>query len=229
MSLTEYFTRKSVLRALFLVQAIALPSLAAADRAELAGTWLHYKSERDPVQLTAAGQAVSEAYNPLRDDSDLMCKPASITNVLRIPDPPFEVRVDDSFVEFDFEYMDVRRRVPIDQNLAAEDAPFSVSDHPQLGRSVAHFDGDALVIETVDVPTGFVDTLREAFPQSSDMHILETYRVEDDRLQVTLRHTDPTYYVEPFTIQLEFIRVDFEVLEFGCTLENAGVSNERLD
>ena len=34
-------------------------------------------------------------------------------------------------------------------------------------------------------------------------------------------HTDPVIYRDPFVMSFEFIRVDFEVLEFGCTIEAA--------
>ena len=204
-------------------------SIASAERAELAGTWLQLSAERPPVELTAAGQAAVADYVPLRDDPDLECRPASLTNVIGIPDPPWEIRLHDDHVEIDFEYMDVKRRVPLDPGLNVDEAPFTVADHPHLGRSVGRYEGDTLVIDTADVGRGFVDTRGQAegYPQSVEMRYLERYRAEGDRLYVEITHTDPVNYAEPFDMSFEFLRVDLEVLEFGCTVEAASY-DDRL-
>ena len=68
-----------------LVVCVASP-LATADRADLEGNWLQLESDIPEVQLTAAGEAVVANYVPLRDDPDFQCKPASLTNVIAIPD-----------------------------------------------------------------------------------------------------------------------------------------------
>ena len=205
-------------------------SIASAERAEIAGTWLQLSAERPFVELTAAGQAAVADYVPLRDDPDLECRPASLTNVIGIPDPPWEIRLHDDRVEIDFEYMDVKRRVPLDPGLDVGDAPFTVEDHPHLGRSVGRYDGDTLVIETADVGRGFVDTRGavEGYPQSVEMRYEERYRAEGDRLYVEITHTDPANYAEPFDMSFEFLRVDLEVLEFGCTVEAASY-DDRLE
>ena len=168
-------------------------------------------------------------YVPLRDDPDLRCLPPSLTNVIGIPDPPWEIRLHEDRVEIDFEYMDVRRRVPLDPGLAVEDAPFTVQDHPHLGRSVGSFEGDVLVIDTGDVGRGYVDTRgpAEGFPQSAGMRYEERYRADGNRLYVEIVHTDPVYYVEPFSMSFEFFRVDLEVLEFDCQMDAANY-DERL-
>ena len=103
---------------------------------------------------------------PLRDDPDFQCKPASLTNVIAIPDPPFAIRLHDDRVEINFEYMDVRQQVPLDAQLRPEDAPYTVADFPHMGRSSGRFEGDSLVIETVDPEAGFLNTLSTPFPQS---------------------------------------------------------------
>lgn len=206
------------------------PSIASAERADLAGTWLQLSAERPSAELTAAGRAAVEDYVPLRDDPDLDCQPASLTNVIGIPDPPWEIRLHDDRVEIDFEYMDVQRRVPLDPGLDVNDAPFTVADHPHLGRSVGRYEDDTLVIDTADVGQGFVDTRGavEGYPQSVDMRYVERYRADGDRLYVTITHTDPANYAGPFDMSFEFFRVDLEVLEFGCTIEAASY-DDRLD
>ncbi|MDE0004242.1 MAG: hypothetical protein OXQ29_16255 [Rhodospirillaceae bacterium] len=203
--------------------------VAWADRADLEGTWLQLSAGRPTATLTPVAERAVADYVPLRDDPDLRCQPPSLTNVIGIPDPPWEIRLFDDRVEFDFEYMDVRRRAPLDPDLNVADAPYTVEDHPHMGRSVARFEGDELIIDTSDVGRGYVDTRgpAEGFPQSTGMRYEERYRADGDRLYVEIMHTDPVYYVEPFSMSFEFLRVDLEVLEFDCQIDAANY-DDRL-
>lgn len=214
---------------LFFVLVVLGVPVASAERGDLAGTWLQLSAKRPPVELTPAGRAAVANYVPLRDDPDLECKPASLTNVIGIPDPPWEIQLHDDSVEMNFEYMDVKRRVPLDPELNLEDAPYTVADHPHLGRSVGRYEGDMLVIDTGDLGESFVDTRGEAegYPQSTQMRYEERYRADGDRLYVEISHTDPIYYAESFDMSFEFLRVDLEVLEFGCTIDAASY-DDRL-
>ena len=65
------------------------------------------------------------------------------------------------------------------------------------------------------------------YPQSAQMRTEERYRAEGDSLYVDITHTDPVLYSEPFTMNFEFFRVDFEILEFGCTVDAANY-DDRL-
>ena len=200
-----------------------LPATAAAERAELDGAWMQLSAARPAVELTPAGEAAVADYVPLRDDPDLECKPASLTNVIGIPDPPFEIRLRDDQVAINYEYMDVKRTVPVGSGLDVTSAPYTVPDHPHLGRSIGRYEGDTLVIESGDIQQGFVDTRGpvEGYPQSAQMRTEERFRADGDRLYVDILHTDSVNYLNPFTMSFEFIRVDFEILEFGCTVEAA--------
>jgi len=205
----------------------ALPAIAAAQPGELDGAWMQWSANRPPVALTPAGEEAAASYVPLRDDPDLRCKPASLTNVVGIPDPPFEIRLHEEYVEINFEYMDVKRRVPLDPDLRLADAAHTVPEFPHLGRSIGRYEGDTLVIETGSLEEGFVDTLGQMYPQSAQMRTEERYRAEGDSLYVDITHTDPVIYSEPFTMNFEFFRVDFEILEFGCTVDAANY-DDRL-
>ena len=218
-------TRTGLFLAVFV---LGLP-VASADRADLEGTWLQLGASRPSATLTPEAEEAVAGYVPLRDDPDLRCQPPSLTNVIGIPDPPWEIRLLDDRVEIDFEYMDVRRRVPLDPDLDVADAPYTVEDHPHLGRSVARFEGEELVVDTGDVQQGYVDTRgpAEGFPQSARMRYEERYRADGDRLYVEIIHTDPVYYVEPFSMSFEFLRVDLEVLEFDCQIDAANY-DDRL-
>jgi hypothetical protein len=206
----------------------ASASLADGARADLDGVWLFYGSQvpEDPG-LTPAGREKLEQYDPLRDDADTICKPVSFTNIMHTPSPPIEIRLHDDDVEINYEFMDVHRRVPLGGALAS--APYTVADHPHMGRSIGRYEGEELVIDTVDVEAGYLDTLGFAgLPQSAKMRTEERFTPAGDRLRVVVTHYDSVYYVKPMVMTYEFLRVDTEIMPWGCTLEGANY-DKRLE
>ena len=208
--------------------ALASSAWAAGTRADLDGVWLFYGAQvPDDPGLTAAGRERLEQYDPLRDDTDTDCKPVTFTNIMHTPSPPIEVRQHSDAVEINYEFMDVRRRVPLDGVLA--DAPHTVADHPHMGRSVGRYEGEDLVIDTVDAEPGYLDTLGFAgLPQSAEMRTEERFTPAGDRLTAVVTHYDSVYYTKPMVMIYEFLRVDTQIMEWGCTLEGANY-NERLE
>jgi hypothetical protein len=208
--------------------AVASEVRATGARADLDGVWLFYGAEvpEDPG-LTPAGRDKLEQYDPLRDDTDTSCKPVTFTNIKHTPSPPIEVRLRGDHVEINYEFMDVHRRVPLSGALA--DAPHSVADHPHLGRSIGRYEGEELVIDTVDVEAGYLDTLGFAgLPQSVEMRTEERFVPNGDRLKVIVTHHDPVYYSKPMVMTYDFVRVDTQIMPWGCTLEGANY-DERLE
>ena len=206
----------------------ASASWAAGGRADLDGVWLFYGAQvpEDPG-LTRAGREKLEQYDPLRDDTDTMCKPVTFTNIMHTPSPPIEVRLHDDHVEINYEFMDVHRRVPLGGALAS--APYTVADHPHMGRSIGRYEGEELVIDTADVEAGYLDTLGFAgLPQSAQMRTEERFVADGDRLKVVVTHHDPVYYTTPMVMTYDFVRVDTRIMEWGCTLEGANY-DERLE
>ncbi len=208
--------------------AFAGAARAAGTRADLDGVWLFYGAQvpQDPG-LTAAGREKLEQYDPLRDDTDTICKPVTFTNIMHTPSPPIEIRQHGGRVEMNYEFMDVHRRVPLDGALA--NAPYTVADHPHMGRSVGRYEGEALVVDTVDVEAGYLDTLGFAgLPQSAQMRTEERFIPAGDRLKVVVTHHDPVYYLKPMVMTYDFVRVDTRIMEWGCTIEGANY-DERLE
>jgi hypothetical protein len=201
---------------------------AAGTRADLDGVWLFYGSQvpEDPG-LTPAGREKLEQYDPLRDDSDTSCKPVTFTNIMHTPSPPIEIRLHGDNVEINYEFMDVHRRVPLGEALAS--APYTVADHPHLGRSIGRYEGEELVIDTADVEAGYLDTLGfPGLPQSAEMRTEERFTPAGDRLRVVVTHYDSVYYVKPMVMTYEFVRVDTEIMPWGCTVEGASY-DKRLE
>lgn len=213
-----------------LLLACAFTGAASADgkRADLDGVWLFYGSQvpKDPG-LTAAGREKLEHYDPLRDDGDLKCKPVSFSRIMHTPSPPIEIRQRGDHVEINYEFMDVHRRVPLGGKLAG--APYTVADHPHMGRSMGRYEGDELVVDTFDVEAGYLDTLGfPGLPQSAQMRTEERFVPNGDRVKVIVTHTDPVYYTKPMVMTYDFVRVDTQIMEWGCTIEGASY-DKRLD
>jgi hypothetical protein len=203
-------------------------SWAAGTRADLDGVWLFYGAQvPDDPGLTPAGREKLEQYDPLRDDTDTICRPVTFTNIMHTPSPPIEIRLRGEQVEINYEFMDVHRLVPLDAAVAS--APHTVADHPHMGRSIGRFEGEQLVIDTFDVEAGYLDTLGFAgLPQSAQMRTEERFIPAGDRLQVVVTHHDPVYYTKPMVMTYDFVRVDTQIMPWGCTFDGANY-DERLD
>lgn len=201
----------------------------SGQRADLDGVWFliaaHTPDER---HLTDVGQAYFDSFDPLLDDPDTDCVPVSFTNIMHTPSPPFEIRQHDDYVQFNYEFMDVHRRVPLDPGLTVETAPPTVANHPHMGRSVGRYEGETLVVDTAGQTAEVLDTFNVVgLPQSRQMRTEERFEPAQDRLHVTVTHVDAVNYTEPLIVTYEFGRLDSEILEWGCTLEGANY-DDRL-
>jgi len=206
-----------------LLIAVSLPVHAAGKRAELDGVWILLRADIGKVQLTPEGEKKRAAYDYQKDDPDFQCKPASITRVMHTPSPPIEVRQHADNVEINYEFMDVHRRVPLKKGLALKDAPYAVRNYPHLGRSVGQYDGETLVVETAGQRAGVMDTLGvPGLYQSDQMHTVERFIPNGDRMQIVVTHEDPVYLVQPLTVTFNYLRLPGGKIEkWDCKPEEA--------
>ncbi|PYS41627.1 MAG: hypothetical protein DMG14_06695 [Acidobacteria bacterium] len=204
--------------------AIAVPAYAAVGKhAELDGVWILLGTNIEKPQLTPEGEKKRAAYDYQKDDPDFQCKPASVTRVMHTPSPPIQVRQHQDYVEVNYEFMDVRRRVPLKKGLAAKDAPYASPRYPHLGKSAAQYDGETLVIETVGQRAGVLDTLGvPGLYQSDQMRTVEKFNPNGDRMQVSVTHYDPVYFIQPFTVTYNYVRLPGGKIEkWDCKPEEA--------
>lgn len=195
---------------------------ANADHA-VDGVWKLKRLSAGDNNLTSAGKEKMAEYDYMTDDPALRCSPASFTRIVFTPQTYLEIRSSDERIEIDYEFMDVKRSIPLDTEINLDSATHSVPDHPHLGRSIARFDDDELVIETAGYEPGVVTTLtsRAGLPQSADMWTEERFSVDGDAMRIVLTHVDPVYYEKPLIMRAEYERTDEELLEFGCDLDDA--------
>jgi hypothetical protein len=196
---------------------------AQGKRQELDGVWILAASATIDMALTPAGEAARRKYNFLTDDPAMACIPATFTRVMHTPSPPIEVRQRGDLVEINYEFMDVHRRVPIRTGLAARDAPFTVPEHPHLGRSVGRYDGETLVVETIGQRAGILDTLgAPGLVQSDQMRTEERFYPEGNRMRIVVTHVDPVYYAKPLVVTFTYQRLPGgEILPWDCTPDEA--------
>ncbi|SVD03605.1 uncharacterized protein METZ01_LOCUS356459, partial [marine metagenome] len=106
-------------------------AVSGGERSDLDGVWnLVHESARDsvlsgtpPIIMTRAGAEKNAAYDFLQDDPLMRCIPPSISRVMLTPSPLFEIRQRETYVEINYEFMDVKRRIPLDPILDLSDAP----------------------------------------------------------------------------------------------------------
>ena len=98
-----------------------------------------------------------------------------------------------------------------------------------MGRSMGRYEGAELVVDTFDVEAGYLDTLGfPGLPQSAQMRTEERFIPDGDRLKVIVTHNDPVYYTKPMVMTYDFVRVDTQIMEWGCTIEGASY-DKHLD
>jgi hypothetical protein len=106
------------------------------------------------------------------------------------------------------------------------DVPHSANPTPSwYGESVGHYEGDALVVDTIGLNTKtFVDNYRT--PHTEKLHVVERWRMVDDRkaMEVTFTVEDPDTFYQPWSGLRRFRRVAQRFEEDICA-EN----NEHID
>ena len=202
---------------------ISLPVYSAGKHSDLDGVWILLRADIGKFRLTPEGEKKRAAYDFQKDDPDFQCKPASITRIMHTPSPPIEVRQHQDHVEVNYEFMDVHRRIPLKKGLAAKDAPYAVRKYPHLGRSAGQYDSETLVVESVGQRSGVLDTLGvPGLYQSEQMHTIERFIPNGDRMQIVVTHEDPVYFLEPFTVTFNYVRLPGgKIMEWNCKPEEA--------
>ena len=104
--------------------------------------------------------------------------------------------------------------------IAGEHRPTELT--PWLGDSVANWDGDTLVIETINLHPQ--QAPRNAAPLSDDGSITERFtRIADDQILYQFTVTDPIYYTQTWGGEMTFNATDTMPYEYACHEGNYGL------
>ncbi len=93
---------------------------------------------------------------------------------------------------------------------------------PWLGDSVAFWDGDTLVVETINLHPQ--QAPRNSAALSDEGKIIERFsRYSDEQILYEFEVTDPVYYTEPWTGEMSFNATDAQPYEYACHEGNYGL------
>ena len=117
----------------------------------------------------------------------------------------------------------MRGRVRKRRGLAPQKARCAASRYPHLGRSVGQYDEETLVVETTGQHPGVMDTLGvPGLYQSDQMRTVERFIPDGNRMQVVVTHYDPVYFIQPFTVTFNYVRLPGGKIEkWNCKPEEA--------
>ena len=97
-----------------------------------------------------------------------------------------------------------------------------------FGDSVAHWEGDTLVVDTVGLdPRSWVDNF--ATPHTDKLHVVERYRRRDaGNLDVTVQVDDPGAFTTPWSALANYHKDDEPWLEVACSENNIDAATGKL-
>jgi hypothetical protein len=212
-------------------QAAGQGQKAAARIPDLSVNWIAGGGPTtfNDYQFTEDGERRFKAYDFKVDDPAYGCIGASWTRIWLNPNVVVELRQLKDQIRMRYEWMDIERVIPLVDPLVRTIKRNNVKGHPALGYSAAWYDGDALVIDTIDFAPGYITTMveRAGLPQSRRMHTVERLRRDGDVLTIETTHFDPANYRTPVISTIKYQKTDWEIMKYGCTPEEAAVVAPR--
>jgi hypothetical protein len=174
------------------------------------------------LPYTAAGQANIAAYNPERDgDYTGMCMPFGLMRSMNAP-YPIQILQTDRHVAFLFEQNTWFHVVPFRSEHSKEPNP------TWFGESIASWDGDTLVIDTIGF-NGYTRLDTRGNPHSDKLHLVQRFRRTDaGHFAYTVTVEDPVYYERPWTNERIFTLTNTELLEYSCEENNRSLWEGRI-
>ena len=165
-----------------------------------------------PYEARRAAEAAASARGEQLATSGSQCVPCGVPTMMSVAIYPMEIIQSPKQVTIISEAFSEVRRVYLDRPQAKiEDvAP------GYYGRSVGHWDGNLLVVDTVGIKSSASGY--RGMPHSDQMRITERFKlVQPDYLQDQISIEDPVVLEKPVTYTLAYKRVpDYEMVEFVC-------------
>jgi len=170
--------------------------------------------EGDYGGLTLTPRALAEiSQHSFADELtfEYACTLPSVIYYMQAPFP-FEIHQTDELIVMKMEYFDMYRLIHIDGREIPDAAP-----HSKSGYSVAHWEGEELVVETRQIETATL--LNNGFNHSDNIHMIERYRLSRDgtTLMATQVYEDPEVFEGKAARSLAWRRVpDQYVYPYEC-------------
>ncbi len=205
--------------------------LSTHAQPDLEGIWGMDRSlfrQYSEIQYTEEGQRRLDAFDIHVDDPSLQCIPSGLGRVWDEPDTTVEINQLDDRVVIRYEMFDLVRTIMLTQNghpLQPNPSTVDISGvaMPTMGHSIAWYEDDALVIDTLAYAPGNITTLLRYPLQSEALRSIERiHRDEADRLIVDITYVDPIILAAPLISKNRYLRSDFDITVYGCLPEDAG-------
>ena len=174
------------------------------------------------LPFTPAGLENFKNYNPERDgDYTGMCMPFGLMRSVNAP-YPFQIMQNDKYVAIMFEQSTWFHVVPFKAAHSKEPNP------TWFGESIAKWDGDTLVIDTVGF-NGFTRLDTIGHPHSDQLHLVQTLkRTDAGHILYAVTIDDPLYYAKPWTNERTFTTAKGDLLEYSCEENNKSLWEGRI-
>lgn len=189
--------------------------------------WRALFSERSgPMKLTPTAQAKLDAWNEKYKDTgpplyaQAHCLPPGMPGVMQQP-YPIEITYQPGRVTLYTEAYAQTRWFYTDGRALPEDPDLFFN-----GSSVAHWEGDVLVVDSVGF--SLQTTLAPGVPHSDKMRMRERiYLVTPDLLVDEMTITDPEVLAEPYVTRVAFKRDTVPLREYVCAENNHLTSDDE--
>jgi hypothetical protein len=231
MQLNKYHTvPAAVVASLF----VGLPPAAQAQP-DLEGIWAIDRTlfrEYSEIVFTEEGQKLFDAFDIHVHDPSLQCIPSGLGRAWDEPDTNAQIEQHDDRVVIRYEMYDLVRTILLNQNghpIEPEPSTVNISGQsmPTMGHSIAWYEGNELVIETLAYAAGNITTLLRYPVQSEALRSIERIRRdEEDRLVVDITYVDPIVLAVPLMSKNRYLRSEYGMTIYGCTPENAGYNEQ---
>lgn len=174
------------------------------------------------LPYSSAGLENIKNYNPERDgDYTGMCMPYGLTRSMNAP-YPIQIMQNDKVVAFMFEVSTWFHVAPF------KDAHAKDLDPLWFGSSIAKWDGDTLVIDTIGF-NGYTRLDTKGNPHSDKLHLIQTFKhIDAGHVAYKMTIDDPVYYTKPWANERTLTLSDGPLLEYSCEENNRGLWEGRI-
>lgn len=174
------------------------------------------------LPYTAWGANNWKTYDPTNGDYTGACLPFGLMRSINSPDP-LQVMQDGNFMAYLFEQNTWFHLFPIDGR------PHNNGIATWFGDSVGHFDGDTLVIETVNF-NGKTRLDTNGHPHSDQLTLTEKWTRPDlGHITYEMAVHDPKTYTQDWkTVRQFLLRTDQHIMEYSCEENNKALYEGRI-
>jgi hypothetical protein len=174
------------------------------------------------LPFTPLGEADWKSYDAAEGDYTGSCLPFGLTRSVNTPEP-MQIMESDKYFTFLFEQNSWFTVVPIDSRKHGNGIA------TWFGDSVGHWEGDTLVIDTVNFNGKTrLDTI--GHPHSDQLHLVQRFTRPDlGHISYEVTVDDPKTFTRPWTNTRAFtLRPDWEMMEYSCEENNKSLWEGRI-